>query len=467
MKLIDKNLKEFQPCFKNAAAYCWFSIVIIGFIVRFDHYGVSSFIRCLFLSPNHYESLVHFFRASSWSLEKIIAKWTTLSLTRFPLFKFNGRILLIGDGIKVCKEAKKMPGVKRLHQDSDNSGKGEYVWGHHLGHVGLLVGSKVKSFCLPLQGQLHEGMNDIRPEKGIHGKPATLITRMAYLIVKTALNTEQLCYATLDAYFATGPAFHIFKSIVNERGEQIIHLVTRAKSNYVAYFDREFSDKKYHDDNKLKLMDWFDSPEFFEKLELNIYGKSKLIEYHCVDLLWKPIDDILRFVCVKDGNARFVLMSSDLNLPASEIITIYSYRSKIEVMFLYLKHLLGAFRYRFWTKSLPKLNRKKDTDLSKLNSDALNKVRDTTEAIERFVNLAGIAMGMLQYIAFTESFTIWRNYQGWLRTYSSDIPSEEVVQNVIQAEFYSSVAWKVRFCLTLQIIWAKMRKPRSTGGSRF
>lgn len=460
LKLIDKILKELRPCFKNQAAFCWFSIIIIGFIVRFDNHGVSSFIRCLFLDPNHYESLLRFFRTSSWSLEKLIGKWTSLALTFFPQLKFNGRILIIGDGIKVCKEAKKMPGVKRLHQDSDNSGKGEFIFGHHFGHVGLLVGSREKSFCLPIQGQLHEGMNDIRPEEGIHGKPATLVTRMANLVVNTALNTGQLCYATLDAYFSTSPAFLICKSIVNEHGEQIVHLITRAKANYVAYFDREFSDKKYHDDDKFKLMDWFDFPEFFEKIELNIYGKSKRIEYYCLDLLWKPIDDLLRFVCVKDGDACYVLMSSDLNLSASEIITIYSYRSKIEVMFLYLKHLLGGFRYRFWTKSLPKLNRKKDVDLSKLNKDALNNVKKTVDAIERFVNFAGIAMGILQYIAFTQAPTVWRKYQGWLRTYSSAIPSEEVVKNVIQAEFYSVIAWKVRLCLTLQLIRARMRNPR-------
>jgi hypothetical protein len=33
-------------------------------------------------------------------------------------FGINDRLLIIGDGIKVCKEAKKTPGVKRLHQDS-------------------------------------------------------------------------------------------------------------------------------------------------------------------------------------------------------------------------------------------------------------------------------------------------------------------------------------------------------------
>ena len=461
LKLIDNIVKEFRPYFKNPAAFYWFSIIITGFIVRFDHYGVSSFIRCLFLDPKHYEPMIHFFRASSWRLEELIAGWT---LKLFPAMTFNGRHLIIGDGIKVCKEAKKMPAVKRLHQDSDNSGKGEYIYGHHVGYAGLLVGSPEKSFCLPLHGQIHEGISAIRPEKGIQDEPSTLVTRMAWLAANTALNTGQLCYVTLDAYFSTSPAFQIFKSVVNEQGEQVAHLITRAKDNYVAWYDRVFASKRYHQEDKIKLTEWFDYPEIFEKCELTIYGKVKEVEYLCLNLLWKPIDDLVRFVCVKDGDSCYVLMSSDLNLSPAEIITIYSYRCKIEVMFLYLKHLLGGFRYRFWTNAQPRLKRKQDIDLSKLPPDHLNKVKRTVEANERFVNLAGIAMGILQYIALTHSATIWQNYQGWLRTCSSTVPSEEVVQHVVRTEFYASISWKVRFCLTLQIIQARMRKPFKARG---
>jgi metallophosphoesterase superfamily enzyme len=46
------------------------------------------------------------------------------------------------DGIKISKEADKMPGVKRLHQDSDNSGKAAYIYGHHHPVIGILVLTK-------------------------------------------------------------------------------------------------------------------------------------------------------------------------------------------------------------------------------------------------------------------------------------------------------------------------------------
>ena len=34
------------------------------------------------------------------------------------LLTVNGRLLLVGDGLKVPKEGRKMPAVKKLHQES-------------------------------------------------------------------------------------------------------------------------------------------------------------------------------------------------------------------------------------------------------------------------------------------------------------------------------------------------------------
>jgi hypothetical protein len=65
--------------------------------------------------------------------------------------------ILIGDGVKQSKEGKKMPGVKRLHQESENSGKPEYIFGHMFGAIGILIGSMEKLFCLPLSVTLQAG----------------------------------------------------------------------------------------------------------------------------------------------------------------------------------------------------------------------------------------------------------------------------------------------------------------------
>ena len=122
-----------------------------------------------------------------------------------------------------------------------------------------------------------------------------------------------------------------------------------------------------------------------------------------------------------------------------------------------LKHLVGGFCYRFWTNSWPKLKRKKKSDLPVLSESGIEKTTQVVTAIERFVNIAGISLGLLQYLALTRAADIWGSYHGWLRTRSSETPSEAVVQSVIQTEYFFS-GEKVPFCDTLRIINRKRRK---------
>jgi hypothetical protein len=136
---------EFRCCFSHQPAFNWFVIVIMGFIVRLDQHGVSSMIRWLALKPSLYTALMSFFRASSWKLADISQKWLAIVLSRCPLVTVDNRYLLVGDGIKISKEAEKMPAVKKLHQESSNSGKAPYIYGHHFGAIGILAGRVKKN----------------------------------------------------------------------------------------------------------------------------------------------------------------------------------------------------------------------------------------------------------------------------------------------------------------------------------
>ena len=146
---ISRILLKFRTCFSRNAAFNWFVIVIVGFIIRLDHYGVSSFVRWLCIKPSLYTALLSFFRASSWQLKDIMHHWWQIVLSSCPLIHIDERLLLAGDGIKINKEAKKMPVVKRLHQESDNSGKAPYIYGHHHGVIGILAGWVKKNLLYP------------------------------------------------------------------------------------------------------------------------------------------------------------------------------------------------------------------------------------------------------------------------------------------------------------------------------
>lgn len=137
---VSRILLLFRSCFTREAAFKWFCIVIMGFLVRLDHHGVTSFLRWLGLKPSLYTAMLSFFRTSSWQIQRIVQQWWRIVWEHCPLLKIDDRYIIAGDGIKVCKEASKMPGVKKLHQESDNSGKAPYIYGHHHGVVGVLAG---------------------------------------------------------------------------------------------------------------------------------------------------------------------------------------------------------------------------------------------------------------------------------------------------------------------------------------
>lgn len=286
---------------------------------------------------------------------------------------------------------------------------------------------------------------------------------MATMAAKLVIGIDKPCLLLLDAYFAVGPVFEVLKSAVNLSGQQLAHVVTRAKNNVVAYADPAATSGgrgrpcKYG--QKHKLTSLFDSQaNFFEQTTIELYGYSKTVSFLCLDLIWKPVREKVRFVLVVDGSEHFILMCSDLSLPALDIIRAYSYRFKIEVSFKMLKHLMGAFFYRFWTSAWPRIGKKTVSDLSQITDPRRQRlIRQTTNAIEAFANFGCIATGILQIIALSFHQTIWKKYAGWLRTVTSTIPSEEVVKSVVQQEFYHNFC-VFRNTAIYRIIMSKSRR---------
>jgi len=467
---IGTILALFRDRFSRSVSFNWFVIVIVGLIVRLDHHGVSSIVRWLSLDASYYQALLAFFKASSWKLPALQQRWQEIVVSFHPPLMIDGRPVVVGDGIKISKEASKMPGVKKLHQESDNSGKAPYIQGHHFGVLGVLAGHVGKKiFCVPLRAEIHEGVEDLRmmqnkPVPEVNGKEklsiTTLMASMAVDLI-TGMNTKALL--VLDAYFAVGPVFLILKAATDSTGNRMAHLVTRAKSNVVAFKDpppktgRRGAPKKYGD--KVKLNDLFTSRRsLFEQATVDIYRSSKTVCFLVLDLFWKPVKEKIRFVLVIDGDEQFILMCSDLSLSPENIILAYGYRFKIEVTFKVLKHLIGTFFYHFWTSVWPKIGNSTQSDLSDC-FEAYPKmlITQTVNAIEGFVNFGCIATGILQLLSIKFHDTIWSRYRGWLRTFSSSIPSEETVRLVVQQEYYHNFR-SFKNTAIYRIIMSKFRK---------
>jgi hypothetical protein len=139
-----------RPAFSRLQTFLWFATAVAGFTVRTDMLGVTSIVRALNLDARCYNTLIDCFHSSAVKLDRLTALWTQVVLRLFPQpLRVNGRCVLVGDGIKVPKCGRKMPAVKLLHQQSQSNTKPEYIMGHSLQAVSLLVQAASSFFAVP------------------------------------------------------------------------------------------------------------------------------------------------------------------------------------------------------------------------------------------------------------------------------------------------------------------------------
>jgi len=146
-----------RPAFSRLQTFLWFATAVAGFTVRTDKLGVTSIVRALHLDARCYNTLIDCFHSPAVKLDRLTALWTQVVLRLFPQpLRVNGRCVLVGDGIKVPKCGRKMPAVKLLHQQSESNTKPEYIMGHSLQAVSLLVQAASSFFAVPLAVRIHE-----------------------------------------------------------------------------------------------------------------------------------------------------------------------------------------------------------------------------------------------------------------------------------------------------------------------
>jgi hypothetical protein len=422
--------------------------------------------------------MLHFFDSSSWTLQDISNNWAEVVKEHAPLYHEGNSIVLIGDGVKQAKEARKMPGVKKHHQDSEDSSKAEYIYGHMFGAVGILAGNEnSKLSCIPLSATIQDGVKTIfhwsENETIDENRQETHIVQMIVNGFESAKALDESAILLLDRYFLSATALKKLNEL-NSSNATKMQIVTKAKKNCVAYEDVPAkSGKKGRPAKKgaaVKLNDLFvTKKESFKTAKIKMYGKTETVRYYCTDLIWGAgLYQKLRFVLVEYRGKTSILVSTDLGLDPETIIKLYSFRFKIECCFRELKQVIGGFSYRLWSKVSPKLKRFSKKD----EIHPLDLVTDSTEreliikkvrAIECYVLLSCIALGLLQILAFEFSSKIDRiRFQ---RTPSKGIHSEAIISECLQKSIFSSLA-KGRGLFITHLITSKQNKADSDHSSK-
>ena len=470
-----EELKSFlvfmRPAFSRRATYCWFVVVFVGFILRTDNFGVSSIVRSLLLPAESYTCLLHFFHSSAWNVETIMAIWWQWLVKKNVAHRIGNRLVLVGDHTKTPKDGRKIPAVTTLHQDSETGSKPSYFRGHHWGCIGILMQACDKYFAVPLWANIQEGLTLLaNSDEKRHLSKTVQIVEMAK---RTAMAMKSEAYLVLDAYFAVGPVFLAAAEQLNGVSN-FVHILTRAKKNIVAY--GKPPKKKKHQrgrpreyGKKLKLVTLFDSTAkcyTFQIIEADIYGRNENIRCLVLDLLWKPVKGMLRFILVETSHGRIILMTSDLNLDPVTAIQLYCRRVTIETMFDTLKNTLGAMAYHFWSQYLSRASRKpkkqKDQEQNSTNPTQTN---NTLAAIEKFVNVQLLVLGMLQLIAKQFPAEVKTKANCWLRTVSSNTPSEFVTRTALANILKNNLYGFAKDWIT-QLIRQKQKSRKDNGSTR-
>ncbi len=426
-------LSRLRPAFSHKATFLWFALIVAGLCVRRDLLGVTSIVRALGLRPALYSNLLHTIHSTAIDLDQLTSLWTQTAIVLFPdPLTFNGRRVLVGDGIKIPKQGRRMPAVKLLHQTSDSNTKAEYIMGHSHQAISLLVNAGSSVFAVPLASRIHEGIVTSNRDK------RTQYDKMIELL--QTINTSVPYYFVADAFYGN-------QKIIEGLSNQGSHLVTRIKNNAVGYklplpSQRKKRGRPPKYGKRVPLASIRQQPGPFHKAQSPIYGDKKvIIKFRVRDLLWKPAGRVVRFVIVEyPKRGHCTLMSTDLTLSALQIIELYGLRFKIEHSFKQAMGVVGSYDYHFWMQDMKPLSRGQgDQYLHKQPKAYREHVHRKIKADHVFVQAGIIAQGLMQYLAVMEEHRVWSSFGSWLRTRRPGIaPSERVVAMALRntlAEF--------------------------------
>jgi len=404
----------FAPCF-TAPSFAYFRAYVWALMVVEGRKCLTRLARCAFFHQRALSSWERFLAEHRWSLTALTERLVTLVVTKLgDRLQVHGASLLGKDTTLVAKTTKRMLGVQKWKDHSDNADRGAYLVGHHWNLVGLISQWEARWLCWPLVMRLVPGLKGARQWMvGDTVEPMNFWdAAIAAILEVTRCLGEASVRVVADAYYSKAP----FLNGLLARGIQVI---SRLRKDAVGWDDPEprpsgTRGRKPRHGRKWTLASLL-SAQTPTRERLTLYGKLTEVVFVVRDVWLRDMAQKVRVVVLEGAKEPLILVSTDLALSALQIIDLYGARFSIELTRRDLKQHFGLGDYQC----------------------------TTTLAILRFVHLACVAF-CLWRLALLEHLEA-----GWLQVTSSRVSLPEAPLS------FQRVRRALRAWATRQVLFAK------------
>lgn len=404
----------FAPCF-TAPSFAYFQSYLWALMVVEGRKCLTRLACCAFFHQRHLSSWERFLAEHRWSLTAVTERLVTLVVATLGEQLQVYRAYLVGtDTTLVAKTAKRMPGVQKWKDHSDNADRGGYLVGHHWNLVGLISPWGPRWLCWPLVMRLVPGLQGAR--QWIVGTTVETMSfwdaAIAAILEVTLCLGDAAVRVVADAFYSKAP----FLNGLLARGS---HVVSRLRKDAVGWDDPVppppgTRGRKPRYGHKWTLANLL-TTETPQRDRLTLYGKLTAVVFVVRDVWLRDVTQKVRVVVLEGVKEPVIFVSTDLTLSALEIIAIYGARFSIELTIRDLKQHFGLGDYQC----------------------------TTTLAILRFVRLACVAF-CLWRLALVEHLDA-----GWLQVTTSRVSLPEAPLS------FQRVRRALRAWATRQVLFAK------------